>query len=63
MASPMAAGCAALLKQAFPDATPQQMEGALKSSSTIATHTRTGRGFPRLDCEESLAVLTEEMEP
>lgn len=57
MASPMAAGCATLLKQAFPKATPALLESALLSSSTIVTDPKNDRGYPALDCEEAFEFL------
>jgi subtilisin family serine protease len=56
-ASPLAAACAALLLEADPTLTPDQVEVALKSSSTTVTDPKNGLSFPRLDCEEALESL------
>ena len=56
-ATAMAAACAALLKQAYSNATPEQLEQALGSSSHIATDSKSGRSYPRLDCEEAFDFL------
>jgi subtilisin family serine protease len=57
-ASPMAAACAALLMEADPTLTPDEVEFALTSSSTRVTDPKNGLSFPRLDCEEALEILT-----
>ncbi len=57
-ASPMAAGCAALLREAFPQATPAEVESALEGSGEVATDPKTGRDYPRLDCLDALALLS-----
>lgn len=55
-ASPLVAGCAALLRQAHPGASNEAVRTALRTSSTYST--RPGHGtFPRLDCAAALAWL------
>lgn len=56
-ASPLAAGCAATLAQALPDASPAQIEAALKASPAHVTDPKNGLSFPRLDCADALAKL------
>jgi hypothetical protein len=56
-ASPLAAACAALLVEADPTLSPEQVEIALTSSSTLVTDPKNGLSFPRLDCEESLGIV------
>jgi hypothetical protein len=50
MASPHAAGCAALLIQVGLVATPDQIETRLKTSAVQVTNPTNGRTFPRIDC-------------
>jgi subtilisin family serine protease len=57
LASPMAAGCAVLLRSKYPEATPAEVLEALESSSTLVTDSKNGRGYTSLDCEESFAYL------
>jgi len=49
-ATPTAAACAALLLDKVPGLTPDQLETALESSSTLVTDATNGLFFPRLDC-------------
>lgn len=57
--APLAAGCAALLKQAFPATTVEQIRSALTVSSSSVT--RPGHGsYPRLNCSEAHAWLTQQ---
>lgn len=53
-ASPHAAACAALLQQATPQLTPDQIENALEASPVSVTDTTNGLSFPRLDCLDAL---------
>jgi subtilisin family serine protease len=50
MASPHAAGCAALFIQAGEAVTPDQIEARLKSSSIRVADPTNGLAFPRIDC-------------
>jgi subtilisin family serine protease len=50
MASPHAAGCAALLIQAGDATTPDQIEARLESSPVRPTDPDNGLAFPRIDC-------------
>ncbi len=56
-AAPLAASCAALLKQKHPAATPASIEMALGTSPTWVTDPKNGLSFPRLDCAAALAAL------
>ncbi|MBX3725607.1 MAG: S8/S53 family peptidase [Xanthomonadales bacterium] len=54
--APLAAGCAALLKQGFPGATVEQIRSALSTSSISVT--RPGHAaYPRLNCGQAHAWL------
>lgn len=55
--SPLAAGCAVLLKRRFPDATPDEVEAALESSSLRVSDPRDGRSYPALRCDDAFAFL------
>jgi hypothetical protein len=52
-ASPLAAACAAVLLEKDLALSPDEVEAALESSSTLVTDTTNGLSFPRLDCEEA----------
>lgn len=52
--SPLAASCAALLLEADPTLTPDELEAALETSPVLATDDTNGLSFPRLDCEAAL---------
>ncbi len=56
-AAPLAASCAALLKQKHPAATAVSIEVALRTSATWVTDPKNGLEFPRLDCAAALAAL------
>jgi len=56
-ASPLAAGCATVLRSAFPDATPEQVTAALKASHTLVSDPKNGLTFPRLDCADAMLQL------
>jgi subtilisin family serine protease len=58
-ASPLVAGCAALLRQAVPAASRAELVAALKTSEVEVEEVATGRRFPRLDCSKALATLTQ----
>lgn len=49
-ASPLSAGCAALLLDKAPRTTPDRLEERLKASPVSVTDATNGRSFPRLDC-------------
>lgn len=55
-ACPMAAGVAALLLQAKPGLTPDQIAAALKSTGAPVTDHKNGRTFPRIDAKAALGV-------
>jgi subtilisin family serine protease len=60
MASPMAAGCAALLRQDFPEATARQLELALESGPRVRD-SKNRRRFPSLDCYGAWRYLDERL--
>jgi subtilisin family serine protease len=55
MASPVAAACAALLRQRLTSATASQIESAMESTGVPVT--RYGATFPRIDCDGAFASL------
>jgi subtilisin family serine protease len=59
MAAPMTAGCIALLKQALPAATPDQIEAALEASPVRLARATPAQDYPRLDCADALQRLLE----
>jgi len=56
-ASPLAAGCATVLRSAFPEATPDEIAAALKASPTRITDPKNGLEFARLDCANAMLRL------
>ena len=56
MAAPMAAGCAALIREALPGTPPAILESALRASGVHPTDPTNGRAYPLLDCQRALAV-------
>lgn len=62
MAAPMVAGCIALLAQAVPAATADQIESALKASPTRLARATPPQDYPRLDCADALARLQESVD-
>jgi subtilisin family serine protease len=59
MASPHAAGCAALFMAAGVAVTPDQIEDRLKTSPTQVYNPKNGLTFPRIDCSfESIPLLS-----
>ena len=58
-ATPVAAGCAAVLLGIHWWLTPDQIETALESSSTAVTDAKNGLSFPRVDCVEALAATAQ----
>jgi hypothetical protein len=52
--SAMAAGCGALLQEAHPEWSADEIEAALEASPIRATDTTNGLSFPRVDCLEAL---------
>ncbi|NBQ87807.1 MAG: DUF4214 domain-containing protein, partial [Betaproteobacteria bacterium] len=57
MAAPHVAGCMALLKQALPGATVDQMLQSLRSTGRAVTDWRVPLSHPRIDCQAALASL------
>ncbi len=57
MASPAAVGCAALLHDAVPTASPAAVETAMKNTGTLLA--RGGASFPRVNCAAAAAALEE----
>lgn len=55
--SPIAAACAAVLLEAHPALTPDQVEAAIKTSPTTVTDDKNDLSFPRVDCEAALLSL------
>lgn len=55
-ASPLVAGCAADILQAYPGTSPDRLEAALKQSPTRVTDPKSGLSFPRLDCQAALSA-------
>lgn len=53
-ASPLVAGCAALVKAARPSTSAPQIRADLLRSPTMVTDERVNTAFPRLDCYFSL---------
>lgn len=58
MASPHAAGCAALLIQSGAATNPDQIESRLKTSAVQVTDPTNGLTFPRIDCHPALSTPT-----
>ena len=56
-ASPIVAGCIALLKQAEPTASLADIEAALKSTGTTVTDPSSNVSYPRINCDQALASL------
>jgi subtilisin family serine protease len=56
-ASPLVAGCATVLRSAFPDATTDEITAALKASPTRITDPKNGLSFARLDCANAMLRL------
>ncbi|HPA96583.1 MAG: S8 family serine peptidase [Acidobacteria bacterium] len=56
LAAAVASGCAALLREAAPLASPELLASALATSATRPTDRKNGRSFPLLDCVRALAV-------
>ena len=57
MASPHAAGCAALLIDAGDAITPDQIEARLEDSTIMVTDGTNGLTFPRIDCSPEYVLL------
>jgi subtilisin family serine protease len=57
-ASPTAAGVAALMLQAAPSLTPNQIEATLKSTGTLITDTRNGLPFPLINALAAVQAFT-----
>lgn len=63
MASPMVAGCAALIRQAKPSAAVASIETAVRVSPFTGTDVKNGRVFPRLFCPTALAAAGADTSP
>jgi subtilisin family serine protease len=63
MASPHAAGCAALLVQAADAAAPAAIEARLKASPVTVTDPKNGLTFPRIACGPDLTVAAIRVQP
>jgi subtilisin family serine protease len=48
--APLVAGCAALIKSAYPDVTGEQLRAALIKTGLPVEDTRVGQTFPRMNC-------------
>jgi subtilisin family serine protease len=59
-ASPLAAGCAALYREAFPADPVSALEAALEASPAQVLDPRSGLVFPRLDCASALGLGPED---
>ena len=57
-ASPMVAACAAVLRDANPQASAAQRFHAMKQSPTMVHDAAGGANYPRLDCARSVEVVT-----
>ena len=57
MASPLAASCAALLRQSHPTITPLELRNALVENGGATVTDSAGRIFPSLDCESAYLSL------
>lgn len=57
MAAPLAAGCIALLRQAFPNLAPAPIETALKASPTRLSRPPMQQDYPRVDCLDAFVRL------
>jgi subtilisin family serine protease len=57
-ASPLVAGCAALIRSAFPSATDAQVRNALITTGVPILDTRVGLTFPRVDCLAAIQAFT-----
>jgi subtilisin family serine protease len=58
-AAPLVTACAAVLDEAFPEATVDQLRDALGISRTHTIDPKNGLEFPRLDCEAAWLALPE----
>jgi subtilisin family serine protease len=63
MASPHAAGCAALLVQAGEAITPAAIEARLETSPFMVTDPTNGLSFPRIDCSPDIHQATMDLAP
>jgi subtilisin family serine protease len=51
--SPLATGCAVLLRKKYPNATVDEVEAAMKASGTRVFDSVSGRQYPALDCHDA----------
>jgi subtilisin family serine protease len=54
LSSPLVAACAAVLLEADPTLTPDELEASLVTSPVTVVDATNGLGYPRLDCEAAL---------
>lgn len=55
--SPLAAGCAVLIRKKYPDATADEIEEAMTHSPTLAADPENNREYPVLDCQDAFDHL------
>lgn len=64
MAAPHVAGCFAVLRQALPNASVDEVLSVLKETGTMITDSRNDIAKPRIDCGAAIAAIAEvELEP
>ncbi|MFT4570117.1 MAG: subtilisin family serine protease [Hyphomicrobiaceae bacterium] len=61
MASPVVAGCAALMREVDPGISPFDIEAILKNTGKTITDPENGRGFQRVDCEGAVLATIEQL--
>ncbi len=62
-AAPLVSGAVALMLEEKPDLTPAQIKRILKSTGENVRDDQSGASFPRLNIENAVAALAEEIEP
>lgn len=56
MATPMVAGCAALIREALPNSTRDEVVGFLRDTGVSVPDQLSGRSYPRIDCRAAVAA-------